>query len=189
VTLHDDLRTIALHEFATAGYAATSLQRIADLAGTSKPSVLYHYSSKEQLLADAITPALDELTAVVDSMEAQGFGGAERRAFLEQFVDALLAHREVLHLIINQATTLQDVPAFARAQELMRHLADFFDVATSSTLEKLRFGVALAGAAYVLASADLLGLDQPPPDEVRSALVTVMTELLDPAPAGTTRKD
>ncbi len=187
MTLHDDLRTIALHEFATAGYAATSLQRIADLAGTSKPSVLYHYSSKEQLLADAITPALDELTAVIDLMENHGFGRDQRRAFIARFVDTLLAHREVLHLIINQATTLQDVPAFARAQQLMWRLSNFFDVATSSTVEKLRFGVALAGAAYVLASADLLGIDEPAPEDVRAALLIVMTELL--APDDPTLKD
>ena len=46
----EDLRTIALAEFATAGYAGTSLQRIAELAGLSKSSVLYHYASKEALL-------------------------------------------------------------------------------------------------------------------------------------------
>ena len=53
MSLHDQLRDIALTEFATAGYAATSLQRIADLAGTSKASVLYHYASKEQQIGRA----------------------------------------------------------------------------------------------------------------------------------------
>ena len=46
-TSAEDLRTIALTEFATAGYAATSLHRIAELAGLSKSSVLYHYESKD----------------------------------------------------------------------------------------------------------------------------------------------
>ena len=43
-TSHDELRVIALAEFARAGYAATSLQRITQLAGLSKASVLYHFA-------------------------------------------------------------------------------------------------------------------------------------------------
>ena len=50
MTTSDELRTIALTEFANAGYAGTSLQRIADVAGVSKSAVLYHYASKEALL-------------------------------------------------------------------------------------------------------------------------------------------
>lgn len=183
MSLHDDLRDIALHEFATAGYAATSLQRIADLAGTSKASVLYHYSSKEQLLADAIGPALDNISALIATVRGGSFETDERREFLERFVDLLLAHREVVHLVINQSATLQDVPAIARAQDVMRDISAFFDIATSSTVEKLRFGIALAGAAYSLATANLLGLDEPPADEVRDALITVLSELLAPDPA------
>jgi AcrR family transcriptional regulator len=180
VSLHDQLREIALTEFASAGYAATSLQRIADLAGTSKASVLYHYASKEQLLADAMAPALDELTAIVSGIGDVAADRAQRIAFLERFVDALLAHREVVHLIVNQSATQQDVPAFARAQALMRELSEAFELAAGSTLEKLRYGIALAGAAYTLAASDLLGLDSPPVDEIRPALNTVLRELLAP---------
>ena len=50
----EDLRTIALAEFATSGYAGPSLQRIAELAGLSKSSGLYNYASKEGLLEAAI---------------------------------------------------------------------------------------------------------------------------------------
>ena len=182
MSLHDQLRDIALTEFATAGYAATSLQRIADLAGTSKASVLYHYASKEQLLADAMEPALVDLTALVRGLGDVAADREQRLAFLERFVDALLAHREVVHLIINQSATQQDVPAFARAQELMRELAAAFELAAGSTVEKLRYGIALAGAAYTLAASDLLGLEGPPDDEVRPALITVMRELLAPTP-------
>ena len=56
MSTHDDLRDIALNEFAVAGYAGTSLQRIAELAGLSKSSVLYHFDSKEALLEAAIGP-------------------------------------------------------------------------------------------------------------------------------------
>ena len=57
MSLHDQLRDIALTEFATAGYAATSLQRIADLAGTSKASVLWRTSNKSSCITRARMPS------------------------------------------------------------------------------------------------------------------------------------
>lgn len=177
---HDDLRDIALAEFAAAGYAATSLQRIADLAGTSKASVLYHYSSKEQLLEAAIGPALDALDGLVATAEDAGFSVENREAFILGFVDFLLAHRQQVHLVINQQATIVDTPAIDRAQALMNRLASFFHSYGASTAEKLRLGVAFGGAAYSLAAAEELGIDEPPVEEIRRALIDVMLELLVP---------
>lgn len=182
MTLHDQLRDVALDEFASAGYAATSLQRIADLAGTSKASVLYHYDSKEKLLEAAISPALDGLRGFIDGMSIDTFAPEHRAAFVERFVDFLLAHRQVVHLVINQGATLDDVPVIHRALEQMRRLADFFELAAGSTVEKLRFGIALGGAAYCLASADELGVEAAESaGELRDALITVISQLLVPS--------
>lgn len=186
MTLHEDLRRIALDEFAAAGFAATSLQRIADLAGTSKASVLYHYDSKELLLEAVISPALDDLTRFVDGLTVTTFAPEHRHAFVERFVDFLLAHRQVVHLVINQGATLEDVPVVHRALEQMRRLAAFFELAAGSTVEKLRFGIALGGAAYCLASADELGVEpRVSPDELRAGLITVVSQLLVPVAAPT----
>lgn len=180
MSLHDDLRAIALAEFASAGYAATSLQRIADLAGTSKASVLYHFESKERLLAEIVSPALDDLEQLIVPIE--GTGGLRRADFVERFVDLLLQHRQVVPLVINQGATLDDVPVMHRATELMRHVAELFRLASSSTLEKLRFGVAFGGVAYTLAAAERLGLNgEIPINEVRSALLEILHDLLVPA--------
>lgn len=177
--LHDDLRAIALTEFAAAGYAATSLQRIADLAGTSKASVLYHFASKELLLADIVNPALDDMERLIETIEQ---GGLRRADFVEQFVDLLLLHRQVVPLVINQGATLDDVPVMRRATEIMRRVAELFRLASGSTIEKLRFGVAFGGVAYTLAAAERLGLSgEIPIDEVRSALLLILHDLLVPA--------
>jgi len=180
MTLHDQLRAVALAEFASAGYAATSLQRIADLAGTSKASVLYHFSSKEQLLAEIVDPVLDDLERLLSDEDG---GSVLRRAdFVERFVDLLLTHSQVVPLVINQGATLDDVPVMHRATELMRRVAELFRLASGSTIEKLRFGVAFGGVAYTLAAAERLGLNgEIPIDEVRSALLEILHDLLVPA--------
>lgn len=180
MSLHDQLRAVALAEFATAGYAATSLQRIAVLAGTSKASVLYHFASKEQLLAEIVSPALDDLEQLI--LPIEGTGGLRRADFVERFVDLMLLHSQVVPLVINQGATLDDVPVMHRATELMRRVAELFRLASGSTIEKLRFGVAFGGVAYTLAAADRLGLNgEIPIDEVRSALLEILHDLLVPA--------
>src|SRR3954468_22297053 len=99
---HDELRAIALSEFARAGYGATSLQRIAELAGLSKSSVLYHFASKEALLEAAIGPAIDRMAEIMTTFESIGLTGVARGEFLESFVDFLLEYRLEVHMFINQ---------------------------------------------------------------------------------------
>jgi TetR/AcrR family transcriptional regulator len=180
MTTHDDLRDIALTEFAIAGYAGTSLQRIAEIAGLSKSSVLYHYSSKEALLEAAIAPAVDEMELILDSISGSILNAERRRSFIVQFVDLLLQRRLEVHMFINQGPGLEDVPVIDRANALVERLAAFFSSAVSTTEDHLRFGIALGGAAYVLSAKQEFSLETPPVDEIRTALVTIVGELLDP---------
>ncbi|WP_414171143.1 hypothetical protein [Clavibacter tessellarius] len=71
-----------------------------------------------------------------------------------------------------------------RANDLVRTLGETAG-ALDSTLDQLRFGVALGGAAYILAASDDWSTNEPlPDDEIRAALVLVVGELLAPsAPA------
>ncbi|MGX5682588.1 TetR/AcrR family transcriptional regulator [Schumannella luteola] len=178
-TSQEDLRRIALAEFASAGYGATSLQRIAELAGLSKSSVLYHYGSKEQLLEAAIGPAIDRMDEILAPLERGGLSDS-RREFLEEFVDFLLQYRLEVNMFINQGPSLEDVPVIDRANALILRLAEFLTANTASVEEKMRFGIALGGAAYMLCTVHARGLDAPPIDETRAALVTIMSELLTP---------
>jgi AcrR family transcriptional regulator len=178
----EELRKIALAEFATAGYSATSLQRISELAGLSKSSVLYHYASKEALLEAAIEPAIDRMASVLASAEGSGLSG-DPRAFLEAFVDFLLEFRLEVNLFINQGPSLVDVPVIDRANALIVRLADFFAANSSSLQERMRFGMALGGAAYMLCTMTTLDIEESPVDETRVALIAIMSELLTPVSA------
>lgn len=173
---------IALEEFATAGYAGTSLHRIADVAGLSKSSVLYHYASKDALLEAAVSPAIERLSEILTTMAARPITKASRKAFIADFVDFLLEHRLEVHLFINQGPSLVDVAVIDRANELVQRLAEYF-ASTSMTVEhQMRFGIALGGAAFMLVSQQTVELDCGPQDETRSALITILTELLAPVP-------
>lgn len=184
---HEELRAIALTEFARAGYGATSLQRIAELAGLSKSSVLYHYASKEALLDAAIAPALERFESMVAKLEVSDASTSDRENFISDFVDLLLQHTLEVHMFVNQGPSLEDVPVFDRANALAVRVATYFASTTHSALERMRFGIALGGAAYMMASQQQYQL-QPAEtdDETRAALITIVTELLAPVPVRTT---
>ena len=83
----DELRPIAAARFARDGFQATSLQQIADEAGYSKSSVLYHFASKEALLDALLEPTIDALAEVIDRADS-----------IRGDADALNAEAEALRL-------------------------------------------------------------------------------------------
>ena len=188
-TTADDLRRVALEEFAAAGYLGTSLQQIADRAGVSKATVLYHFASKEVLLEAVLSPALDQLEVILGQAGLAGLknGGEARSEFLEAFVDFLLENRSAVYVFVNQATSLVDIPVVERANAEIELISRYFEENTGSVVEKVRFGVALGGAAYLLAGAPV-AMPQPDLGALRAALLTVLGELLAPSsvPAVTT---
>lgn len=171
----DELRRVALELFASSGYHATSLQHIADVAGVSKASVLYHYSSKEVLLEAALSPAIDRLGSILD--EAADLSGDARLRFLEAMVDVLLENRLAVGIFVTQSAALQDIPIVERANAFIERIAAFFAANVDSPEEKMRFGVALGGTAYLLAQAGHLN-DFPADDVMRPLLVRIIGELV-----------
>lgn len=180
----DELRQIALEHFATLGFTGASLQQIADEAGYSKSSVLYHYANKEALLEAAIGPAIDRLGALLRRFTERGSSLEARRAFVEEFIDFLLDHRLEVYTFINQGHSLRGIPVIDRANAFIVELSDTVCDSHASTEDKMRFGIALGGAAYSLVAgmAFLDGEPLGPVDEVRTALIRLVSELLAPVP-------
>ena len=186
----DELRQAALEQFATVGFAASSLQQIADHAGYSKSSVLYHFASKEALLEAAIGPAIDLLESLLRDFVAGGRSADARAVFIERFVDFLLGNRLAVHTFVNQGQSLRGLPVIERANRAIQGLADSICEDDASIAEQMRFGVALAGATYTLvAGATFLddGDHRLDDAEVRPALISVLSELLIPADGRTDR--
>ena len=178
----DELKHVALEQFATVGFAGTSLQHIADHAGYSKSSVLYHYASKEALLEAAIEPAISEFETVLDEF-LSSTDRARRARLVDRVVDMLLEHREAVHVFLIQGPSLSELPIIARANASVRRLAVAIGEERESVADQVRFGIALGGAAFLLTAGRTFADEDtlPADDELRDALHTVLGELLAPA--------
>jgi TetR/AcrR family transcriptional regulator len=174
-----ELRQVALTQFASVGFAGTSLAQIAESAGLSKSSVLYHYASKEALLGAAVSPCVDRLEALLDRVPAIDAPDDERDRFVEDFIDFLLEYRLEVHMFINQGQSLRGTPVIDRANALVERLARTVTNDLPSTADRVRFGVALGGAAYILVAGLNWGdAADVPVEETRAALVDIVSQLL-----------
>jgi TetR/AcrR family transcriptional regulator len=179
-----EIKRVALEEFSELGYAGTSLQHIGDKAGYSKSSVLYHFASKEALLEAVIAPAVDRLDILLADSIDRVSSPELREAFVEEFIDFLLDFRLQAHIVINQGQSLSDIPIVERARLSITCLGESFMSSLPTTLQRVRLGVALAGAAYVLVAGPM-GIDElEPVDEVRDALIAIVSELVRPLADG-----
>lgn len=167
----------ALRQFAAVGFEGASLQRIASDAGLSKSSVLYHFASKEALLDAALRPAVEDLHELVQAMVAIT-DDVNRQAFLVQFVDYLYEHRLALAVILSHGQSLAGHAVVDEADALVRELSATLGPGEGGEREALRFGVALAGAAFMLVAADRWAVNHVPDDEVRAGLIDVLGELV-----------
>lgn len=172
----------ALTRFAMEGFGSTSIQDIATDAGVSKATVLYHFTSKEDLLTAALTPTLEAFERVLNLIPSDHELGhpSTVHSFVDAFVPFLLTHRLGVHLIVTHAHTAHSHPALAQAMDLMSRIAGIVEKSSSSPLDALRFGVALSGATYSLVSETLLGMNKMDPAELEYGLTTVLSEILDP---------
>jgi TetR/AcrR family transcriptional regulator len=179
-TAREELKVIALRQFASAGFAGTSLQHIADAAGYSKSSVLYHFASKEALLEATLTPAMDTLGEILERFVSSGPSRSAQDEFVTEFIDFLLANRLQVHMFVNQGQSLKGMAVIERANGLIVTLAQSLCGEMLTAEERVRFAVALGGAAYMLSATETWSTDPLPEDETRSALVRVVSELLAP---------
>lgn len=117
----------ALHAFGTAGYEATSLDALAAELGIRKQTILYHFSSKEQLLDAVIDEAGLELIAAVGG-GLDGVGpGWERVEAVVRAVFRLAGRRPELPGLLREVSRLGAPPA----TRLRQRLEPFIEAATA----------------------------------------------------------
>lgn len=176
------LVSAALRQFAAAGFDGASLQRIADDAGLSKSSVLYHFGSKEALLDAALRPAVKDLRDLMPGLVTVHDEGADLPAFATRFVEYLVRHRLAIAVLINHGQGLAGHAVIDEADALLRELGACLAPDGAAEDDATRFGVALAGAAFMLVAADRWSLDPMPESVLLASLTRVVAELLTGAP-------
>src|ERR687888_598164 len=95
---------VAREEFAGRGFKAARLQDIAERAGLSHPTLLYHFGSKEGLYSAVIEDAVADWAATTHRVRSTGLRGFDvivRREAIEgagRLEEAIAAHmRPFLH--------------------------------------------------------------------------------------------
>ncbi len=149
----EQLVAAAVKAFATAGYAGTSTDDVARLAGVSQPYVIRLFGSKQRLFIATHEHAAGRNEQVFQQ-------AAERQADLDSLAtayDELLAERDLLAVLLHGYAASSD-PAigaavrtgFGRIYQLIRDL-------TGATAEQTREFLATGMLLTVLASMQVIG--------------------------------
>jgi len=164
---------VALELFTEHGFEGTTLQQIADRLGFTKAALYYHFRSKDDLLDALVTPVIAGLDEVLDAHDGLTHTPAQRRRFMQDYVDYLLRNRRLIaYMARDLATVAHPVIAAGSAERRARTEAmlagdrlDFSD--------QVRVAMAFRGIAGVIAQ-------YPDADtsELRAALLEAAGSLL-----------
>jgi AcrR family transcriptional regulator len=91
----------ALELFAEQGFDGTTLQQIADRLGFTKAALYYHFRSKDDLLQATVSPAIAGLEELLRAHEELPDSPAQRRRFMEDYLDYLLCHRRLIAYMVS----------------------------------------------------------------------------------------
>lgn len=147
---HERILQCALELFAERGFHGTGIRDIAARAGISTAN-LYHYGSKEKLLAQIMTSALTRLLSAADIIR-------ERVEDPDQRLDALVRMHVITHALSPEASSVVDDQVGALDDSSRAEVVSLRDRYESFYADVVTQGV--AGGAYTVpdASAARLGI-------------------------------
>lgn len=99
----DRVLDAAEREFAAVGFAPARLADIGERAGIRRPSLLYHFPSKELLYRAVVERAFDRLgAALVQFMGAEGEFELQLEGVVRAFAEFLEAHPSLAPIIVRE---------------------------------------------------------------------------------------
>ncbi|MBM64657.1 MAG: hypothetical protein CMH55_00300 [Myxococcales bacterium] len=124
--------------FAQAGYEGTSLSQIATAAGMRKPSLLYHFDSKEALRKEVLAEFFTHWRELLPSVLAQTRGGEDRfTVLMEACVNFLTEDPNRARLFVREA--MDNPEAFSA--EMTEQLTPWLALVARAIEEGQRSGV------------------------------------------------
>lgn len=160
----------ALELFATKGYTATSLRDIAAALGITKAALYYHFPSKVGLARAIFQPFVDDVDAFLARADAASWSA---RRVLEEYFDAVAAHRTVFDAVIRDASVLAHVDLEGVTVRWLERLPELLVGPDPSPAERVSAIVATSGLIRVVLLPDV------PIEQIRAFGVDAALRALD----------
>jgi AcrR family transcriptional regulator len=102
--MRERIVTVATERFAAKGFAATSLQDIADRLGVTKAALYYHFRRKDDLIAEVLAPMVVDVEDWFRRVEERH---PPPREALESYFEVVQRHGAVLAAIARDPAALE----------------------------------------------------------------------------------
>jgi TetR/AcrR family transcriptional regulator len=187
---------VAREEFASRGFSAARLQDIAERAGLTHPTLLYHFGSKEGLYSAVIEQAVDDWAATTNRVRSTGLQGFDQvEALIAAGLEFFAGHLDFVVIVRREA-----IEGAGRLEEaIVAHMRPFLDDAVAFLegeveagrlrphdpieLMQVCYGAMLTYFSDARFRARLLGddpLGAPARTRFQTALTTLLRAALDP---------
>lgn len=158
--------------FSEHGYRGTSLADIGHEIGYTKASVLYHFASKEALLAELIAPAAADLAALLSRVRSLPAAQA-RRSAIKGYADLTVTYRDAVAVLLTGECRVLSDPHFQTIGPLYEQLIDVLSGEDEGPPARIAAVMVIVGtAAACTESADL------PPEQLQPTLVAIALRTL-----------
>jgi len=132
-----EILRVATKKFAAHGFDGTSLKAIADDVGIRKPSLLYHFSSKETLRLAVLDQLLDRWNEVLPKLLMAAAGGGPRfTAVIRELVSFFIEDPDRARLLLREILDRPD----DMQQRLSTHVAPWVGVVAEHIRQGQRDG-------------------------------------------------
>lgn len=165
----------ALEVFSEHGFEGSSLQQIADRLGLTKAALYYHFRSKDELLEALVEPAMTDLDELLDRHSGERDTTGHRRRFVNDYIDYLLNHRQLIAYISRDLATLAH-PSIAEGNRERQARVQAMLIGTDLDFnDQIRVAVAFGGIQAAIAQHPNADREQ-----LREALLDTAAALLRP---------
>lgn len=158
------------------GFHGATLAQVADVLGITRSAVLFHFTSKADLLREVADPALTALAVLHDRFQAlpRPLSPRRRREILTDLADLVATHRTVVTLLSRDVASLEQLPRPVTAG--MHRVALLLAGPDPSTGDLLRVDAALGAIMRPLTMPLTIATDLGP--EQRMVLVEAALAIL-----------